>query len=235
VLRAMVDLASRDSRSRLQGCTIQTVEIVDGGIQRLGAPTERESFAEILTRNGLDELTREGASQPPGDTSAGPRLTLDRGRFVETVLPTTATNAHAGSFAAHFVEVRVDADLGTVHVARVVSVVDGGRILNEKVARSQIVGGIVGGIGMALFEETVSIEGRPINTSLGEYVVPVNLDVPEIDVTFVGAPDPMTDVGAKGIGELAIIGVAPAIANAVFHATGKRIRRLPLTIEKVMD
>jgi CO/xanthine dehydrogenase Mo-binding subunit len=180
-------------------------------------------------------LTREGASEPPGDMSRAPRLTIDRGRFVEIVLPTTHTKAHAGSFGAQFVEVWVDPELGTVRVARVVSVVDGGRILNEKVARSQIIGGIVGGIGMALFEETVSINGRPINTSLGDYVVPVNLDVPEIDVTFVGGPDPMTEVGAKGIGELAIIGVAPAIANAVFHATGKRIRTLPLSIEKVMD
>jgi CO/xanthine dehydrogenase Mo-binding subunit len=116
-----------------------------------------------------------------------------------------------------------------------VSVIDGGRILNEKLARSQIIGGIVGGIGMALFEETVSIKGRPINTSLGDYVIPVNADVPDIDVSFVGGPDPMTDVGAKGIGELALTGVAAAVANAVFHATGKRIRTLPLTIEKVIE
>jgi CO/xanthine dehydrogenase Mo-binding subunit len=235
VLQAVVDLAGRAERSPLRGCTVQTVEIVNGGIQRRGKPAERESFAEILGRHGLEELTREGISEPPGETSRGPHLTLDRGRFVEALLPTTHTKAHAGSFAAQFVEVRVDPELGTVRVARVVSVVDGGRILNEKVARSQIIGGIVGGIGMALFEETVSIDGRPINTSLGEYVVPVNLDVPEIDVTFVGGPDPMTEVGAKGIGELAIVGVAPAIANAVFHATGKRIRTLPLSIEKVMD
>lgn len=235
VLEAVVDLASRDEHSPLRGSTIETVEIVNGGVQRLGKPMERESFAEILGRHGLEELTREGASEPPSETSRGPRRTLESGRFVEAVVPTTHMTAHAGSFGAQFVEVRVDPELGTVRVARVVSVVDGGRILNEKIARSQIVGGIVGGIGMALFEETVSINGRPINTSLGDYVVPVNLDAPEIDVTFVGGPDPMTEVGAKGIGELAIIGVAPAIANAVFHATGKRIRTLPLSIEKVMD
>jgi xanthine dehydrogenase YagR molybdenum-binding subunit len=113
-------------------------------------------------------------------------------------------------------------------------VCDAGRILNEKIARSQIIGGIVGGIGMALLEETVSIHGQPINTSLGEYLVAVNADIPEIDVSFVGAPDPMTETGTKGIGELAIIGVAGAIANAVFHATGKRIRTLPLSMDKVM-
>jgi xanthine dehydrogenase YagR molybdenum-binding subunit len=120
-------------------------------------------------------------------------------------------------------------------VERVVSVIDGGRILNEKVARSQIIGGIVGGIGMALLEENVSIKGRPVSTSFGDYVIPVNADVPEIDVSFVGGPDPMTEVGAKGIGELAVTGVAAAITNAVFHATGKRIRALPLSIEKVMN
>jgi CO/xanthine dehydrogenase Mo-binding subunit len=213
VIRAIVDLASRDERSPLRGCTVETVETTNGGIRRLGKPADYESFADILERNGLKELTREGASEPPS----------------------SATMAHAGSFGAQFVEVRVDPDLGTVRVKRFVSVVDGGRILNEKVARSQIIGGIVGGIGMALFEETVSIKGRPINTSLGDYVIPVNADVPDIDVSFVGGPDPMTDVGAKGIGELALTGVAAAVANAVFHATGKRIRTLPLTIEKVIE
>ena len=213
VNRAIVDLASRDERSPLRGCTVETVETRNGGIRRLGEPADYESFADILERNGLNELTREGASEPPS----------------------SATMTHAGSYGAQFLEVCVDPDLGTVRVKRVVSVVDGGRILNEKVARSQIVGGIVGGVGMALFEETVSINGRPINTSLGDYVIPVNADVPDIDVSFVGGPDPITEVGAKGIGELALTGVAAAIANAVFHATGKRIRTLPLSLDKVMD
>jgi CO/xanthine dehydrogenase Mo-binding subunit len=213
VIQAMVDLVSQDERSPLHGCTVPTVETRNGGIQRLGKPADYESFADILNRNGLEELTREGASEPPS----------------------TETMAHAGPFGALLVEVHVDPDLGTVRVKRVVSVIDGGRILNEKLARSQIIGGIVGGIGMALFEETVSIKGRPINTSFGDYVIPVNADVPDIDVTFVGGPDPMTDVGAKGIGELALTGVAAAVANAVFHATGKRIRTLPLSLDKVME
>ena len=213
VIRALVDLASKDERSPLHGCSMQTVEIRNGGIQRRGEPQKYESFTDILDRNGLEELVREGASEPPSN----------------------AAMAHAGSFGAQFVEVRVDPDLGTIRVERVVSVIDGGRILNEKVARSQIIGGIVGGIGMALLEENVSIKGRPINTSFGDYVIPVNADIPEVDVSFVGGPDPMTEVGAKGIGELAVTGVAAAIANAVFHATGKRIRALPLSIEKVMN
>jgi len=206
-------MAGQDKQSPLHGCTVQTVEISNGGIRRLGKPANYESFVDILDRNGLEELTREGASEPPS----------------------TMTMAHAGPFGAQFVEVHVDPDLGTIRVKRVVSVIDGGRILNEKLARSQIIGGIVGGIGMALFEETVSIKGRPINTSLGDYVIPVNADVPDIDVSFVGGPDPMTEVGAKGIGELALTGVAAAVANGVFHATGKRIRTLPLSLDQVMD
>lgn len=235
VLHTIVDLASRDERSALYGCTVHTVMVQNGGIQRIGQSADYESFAEILDRHGLDELTREASSAPPSETASARGLSISGGQFVGSNLPSTAVMAHSGSFAAHFVEVHVDSDLGTIRVARVVSVVDGGRILNEKVARSQIIGGIVGGIGMALLEETVSIAGRPINTSLGDYLIPVNADVPDIDVSFVGGTDPMTEVGAKGIGELAIIGVAAAIANAVFHATGKRIRTLPLSLDNVME
>jgi xanthine dehydrogenase YagR molybdenum-binding subunit len=147
----------------------------------------------------------------------------------------TKTMAPAGAFAAHFLEVSVDSDLGTIRVKRVVSAVDGGRILNEKTAHSQIIGGVVGGIGMALLEENVTDHtGRIVNASFGDYLVAVNADVPEVDVLFVGAPDPMTATGAKGIGELAITGVPAAIANAVYHATGTRIRSLPITLEKVL-
>jgi len=120
-------------------------------------------------------------------------------------------------------------------VARVVSAVDGGRILNPKTARSQIIGGIAGGIGMALLEETVSDRtGRLVTTSLAEYVVAANADVRDVDVLFVGEPDSMTPLGTKGVGELAITAMAAAIANAVYHATGTRVRSLPISIEKVL-
>ena len=138
------------------------------------------------------------------------------------------------SFGAQFVEVRVDPELGTIPVERVVSVVDGGRILNQKVARSQIIGGIVGGIGMALLEETVSINGRPINTSLGDYLIPVNADVPDIDVSFVGGPDTMTDVGAKGIGELAITGV-PRRSRTRCSMRLEAHSNIALSLDKVME
>jgi CO/xanthine dehydrogenase Mo-binding subunit len=124
-----------------------------------------------------------------------------------------------------------------VRVARVVSATDGGRILNEKTARSQIIGGTVGGIGMALLEVTVIDPGtgRIANATFGDYLVAVNADVPAMEVLVVGGPNPMNPIGTKGVGEIGIIGIAPAIANAVFHATGKRIRDLPITREKLLD
>jgi len=237
LVRAFVDLVSSDTRSPLRGCRIETVTVRDGGIQLTADPTRFETYAAILARHGLDDLTRDGESAPPGDAmSTTPSLTLCAGQFVPYSPQVTSALAHAGSFAAHFVEVRVDPDLATARVARVVSVVDGGRILNEKTARSQIVGGIVGGIGMALLEETVSDRtGRLVNTSLGDYLVAVNADVPDIDVSFVGGPDPMTPIGTKGIGELALIGVAAAIGNAVYHATGQRVRSLPISLDRMLD
>ena len=142
------------------------------------------------------------------------------------------------AFCADFVEVRVDADLGAVRVARVVSACGAGRIMNEKTAVSQFIGGIVGGLGQALFEETLMDHrmGRFVNANLGEYHVPVNADVPSIHSFFVEERDDhVNPLGTKGIGELAYAGVAAAVANAVFHATGKRIRRLPITLDKLMS
>jgi CO/xanthine dehydrogenase Mo-binding subunit len=118
----------------------------------------------------------------------------------------------------------------------VTSVVDGGRILNEKTARSQIIGGTIGGIGHALLEETVTdpATGRIANATFGDYLVAVNADIPEIDVAFVGEPDPLTPLGAKGVGEIGLVGIAAAIANAVYHATGRRIRSIPITLDQLL-
>lgn len=111
-----------------------------------------------------------------------------------------------------------------------------GRILNEKTATSQITGGTVGGIGMALLEETVTdpASGRITNGNLGDYLVPVSADIPDHEVFFVGGPDRYNPVGAKGAGEVGLVGVAAAIANAVFHATGRRIRSLPITLDQLL-
>jgi CO/xanthine dehydrogenase Mo-binding subunit len=214
LLQAFVDLVKDDERSLLHGCSLEDVTACDGGLQFSGDAARFEKYADILARHQLDELTRDGANTLP---------------------EVTKTMAPSGAFAAHFVEVHVDADLGTIRVKRVVSAIDGGRILNEKTARSQIIGGVVGGIGMALLEDTVSDHtGRIVNASFGDYLVAVNADVPDIDVLFVGGPDPMTATGTKGIGELAITGTGAAIANAVYHATGCRVRSLPISMEKVL-
>jgi xanthine dehydrogenase YagR molybdenum-binding subunit len=141
------------------------------------------------------------------------------------------------AFGAHYVQVRVDADFGTVKVERVVSAFDGGRILNAKTANSQFVGSIVWGIGMALFERTVfdSRSARIMNANFGEYLVPTNADIPDIDVSMIESDDPhINPAGVKGIGEVGITGCAAAIANAVYHATGVRVRNLPMRPENLL-
>jgi xanthine dehydrogenase YagR molybdenum-binding subunit len=144
-------------------------------------------------------------------------------------------SAHA--FGAHFAEVSVDPDLGLVRLRRMVSAFAGGRILNAKTARSQYLGGIIQGIGMALLEQTHYDKrfGSYTNVNFGDYHVPVNADVRNLEVILVEEEDPhVNPIGAKGIGEIGIVGVAPAIANAVYHATGKRVRDLPITCDKLL-
>jgi len=141
------------------------------------------------------------------------------------------------SFGAHFCEVKIDSALPRVQVNRVVSVMDCGRVVNAKTARSQIIGGVVMGIGMALTEETAYDPGTglPVTRNLADYHVPTNADIPEIDVHFVGEPDfAFNPIGARGMGEIGITGIAAAIANAVYHATGKRVRDLPITPDKLI-
>ncbi|MGW1025938.1 xanthine dehydrogenase family protein molybdopterin-binding subunit [Streptomyces sp. NPDC002577] len=216
LVRQFTDLAVGDRESPLYGADPHAVEVTEGRIHPIGQPERGEAYTDILGRNGLAELTANGSSAPRSQDELGMAL--------------------AGAFGAKFVEVRVDADLGLVRIARVVSVIDGGRILNEKTARSQIVGGTVGGIGMALFEDTVTDtpSGRIANGTFGDYLIPVNADIPDMDVVFVGDPDRGNAIGTKGVGEVGLVGVAAAVANAVYHATGRRIRSLPITLDKLL-
>jgi xanthine dehydrogenase YagR molybdenum-binding subunit len=136
-----------------------------------------------------------------------------------------------------FAEVQVDRELGTIRVPRVVARYDVGRLINAKTGRSQLMGGIVWGIGMALMEESLldPRTGRILNANLAEYHVPTNADIGVIDVEVIGKEDPhINSLGARGIGEIGITGVAAALANAVFHATGVRIRDLPMTLDKIL-
>ena len=139
--------------------------------------------------------------------------------------------------SAVFVEVHVDEDLGTIKVMRVVSAVAAGRVVNPKTARSQILGGVVWGLGMALQEETQTDHelGRILNHNLAEYHIPVHADIADIEVMFVEEHDDIVnDLGSKGVGEIGVVGVAAAVANAVYHATGKRVRAFPITLDKVL-
>ncbi|HEX5419070.1 MAG TPA: xanthine dehydrogenase family protein molybdopterin-binding subunit [Gammaproteobacteria bacterium] len=182
-----------------------------GQLETLGR--REESFESILAK--LDRPVEGRAQTAPGDENA---------RF------------SMYSFGAVFVEVRIDASLGTVRVRRIVGAYAAGRILNAKTARSQLVGGIVYGLGQALHEHTAidARTGRYLNADLSEYLVPVNADVPEIDVMFVDEHDSnVNPIGVKGIGEIGTTGVAAAIANAVRHATGVRVRDLPITLDKL--
>jgi xanthine dehydrogenase YagR molybdenum-binding subunit len=174
------------------------------------------TYAELLARNGLSNLVGDG-NYDPVDEADGPRAIF--------------------SFSAVFAEVRVDPDFGLVRLNRFVGAYDGGRIINPKTARSQAIGGVIWGVGQALLEqsETDPTLGRFINRNYSGYLVPTNADIPELDVLFVGDFDEeASPLGAKGLGELTAVSVAPAIANAVYHATGKRVRDLPITIEKIM-
>jgi xanthine dehydrogenase YagR molybdenum-binding subunit len=144
-------------------------------------------------------------------------------------------SAHA--FGAQFVEVRVDPDLGTVRVGRVVSGFAAGKIINPKTAHSQAIGGIVGGIGMALLEETIwdPRNARIINANLADYHVPAHADIPALEAFYVDEQDARVNpLGAKGLAELSIVGAAAAVANAIHHATGKRVRELPITPDKLL-
>lgn len=141
------------------------------------------------------------------------------------------------SFSAHFVQVYVHPVTGVVKIKKVIAVVDGGKIISMKTASSQMIGGAVGGIGMAMTEEAVIDDryGRYINSNLADYHVPVNADIPQIEAIFINKPDPVLNpLGTKGIGEISLIGVAPAVANAVYNATGKRIREMPITPDKIL-
>ena len=184
------------------------------GLAKLDDPSRFESYTSILTRAQRDEVKVEAeASQP---------------------LELMHWSMH--SHGAMFCEVRVNAVTGETRVSRFLGSFDCGRILNEKTARSQFRGGIIMGLGLALMEETEFDErnGRIMNPSLAEYHVPVHMDVPEIDVIWTDIADPHTPMGAHGIGEIGITGVGAAEATAVFHATGKRVRDLPITLDKLL-
>ncbi|OTP76783.1 xanthine dehydrogenase family protein molybdopterin-binding subunit [Caballeronia sordidicola] len=211
----LIAMAIADSGSPLAGASADDVTVNNGWVISRADPAKRDPAAAIIARNGGKPIEAT-ATVKPGDEKKEYAF---------------------HSFGAVFAEVHVDADLGTIRVARVVSVYDVGSLLNEKTAHSQLMGGVVWGIGSALTEksELDPRYGRYTNANLAEYHVPVNADINTIDITVLGQTDPhINSLGVRGIGEIGITGVAGAIANAVYHATGVRVRDLPITLDKVM-
>lgn len=198
-----------------------------------GGPSNKDP-AQILREAGRTELTVEVGGKAPGQPDAiYDRLKAGLPSMGGPVYPDFVTY----SYIAHFVEVRVEATTRRVRVPRVVSVADCGRVISPRTAASQVRGGVVWGIGAALREasEVDSRYGGFLNADLAEYALPVNADIGTIEVAFVDEPDTrFNSAGAKGLGEVSMVGVAAAIANAVHHATGKRLRDLPIRIEDVL-
>ncbi|HEX4817690.1 MAG TPA: xanthine dehydrogenase family protein molybdopterin-binding subunit [Nonomuraea sp.] len=214
---AALDLARRRPDSPLRGRRPDDVEARDGGLHH---GTGGETYAAILAGAGRDHL--EAAVR--ANALSWVRAVRELRRWVKAAC------------GAHFCEVRVDRDTGEVRVSRWLGVFDVGRVINAKTAAGQLRGGIVMGLGMALSEETLvdPRTGRIVNPSLADYHVPVHADVPPIDLHYLDEPDPTMPLGLVGVGEVGITGVAAAVANAVRHATGKRVTDLPITLDKLV-
>ncbi|NTF00121.1 xanthine dehydrogenase family protein molybdopterin-binding subunit [Agrobacterium tumefaciens] len=212
LVEKLLKLAGNDSP--IVGLTADEVGGINGGLSKLDEPGRHESYASILARAQLDKLVVVGTAPPP--------------------LEVQHWSMH--SHGAMFCEVAVNTVTGEIRVRRFLGSFDCGRILNPKTAASQFRGGIIMGLGLALMEETQFDErlGRIMNPSLAEYHVPVHMDVPEIEVIWTDIPDPHAPMGARGIGEIGITGVGAAVANAIFNATGRRIRDLPITLDKLL-
>jgi xanthine dehydrogenase YagR molybdenum-binding subunit len=215
----ILELAAGTAGSPFEGAEVKNIAFTDGLIHHKDqSPTSGKSFADFLRMARLNGLSAEGKTVASFEDPKSKGVSLH-------------------SYGAQFVEVEWDPEIARLRVSRVVTVIDGGRIINRKAATNQVLGAVVMGVGMGLLEQTIYDQrtGQPINGSMADYLVATCPDSPKIDVTFLDYPDPaMGEYGARGIGEIGLAGVAPAITAAVYHATGVRVRELPVRIEDLL-
>ncbi|MDL2410115.1 xanthine dehydrogenase family protein molybdopterin-binding subunit [Rhizobium calliandrae] len=230
----LIGLALNDANSPFRDTGANTLNFSDGRVTAPRGEGLSLTLAELMGRLKRAEIEIRRDTLPEGASAQDHHQAWTT---LSKVQGPTMGDYSMHSWCAHFAEVRVDEDFGTVRVSRIVSAFDCGRLYNPRLVESQWRGGIIMGIGQALLEEGVvdMRNGRTVNSNMGDYLVPTNSDIPDIQVISVGVPDyNASALGGKGVGEVGIVGVAPAIANAVFHATGKRIRDLPITLDKLM-
>lgn len=245
----LIKLAIADENSPLHGKKEEDIIADNGRIYLKNNTDKGETYTAILNRKGLDKLEaqaktnvstrqqQEAAPAPKGTAEAVAEEESKTNAAVQEDEHTDRKPYSFHSFGAQFAKVLVDPDLGTVRVEKMVGVMDIGTVMNLKTATNQIMGGMIFAIGMALMEETQydPNNGRLVTRDLAQYLVPVHADIPEIDVQFIGKPDPyISPIGARGIGEIGITGMSAAIANAIYNATGKRVRDLPITPDKLI-
>jgi xanthine dehydrogenase YagR molybdenum-binding subunit len=216
VCEEVLRLARGMDNSPLANVDFDRVVFADGCVRLAGEPDRAVSITDAMRAAGVDRIAFEDKHTPDA---------------------AMAKKFSAYTHSAIFAEVRVDEELGVVRLKRLTLAIAAGKILNLKTARSQIIGGAVMGMGAALHEESLLDHklGRFMNHNFGEYHIPVNADVHDIDVIFVEEDDKANPLGIKGLGEIGIVGTAAAIANAIYHATGKRARHLPITIDRLID
>jgi xanthine dehydrogenase YagR molybdenum-binding subunit len=226
--------ATASAMSAIAGATREALKRLRQYAVADSAPFAGAKPDSLLVENGT--LAAGDRHVPFADILASQRLARAEGFFHSDGADMSKFSFR--SFGVHFVEVRWDPGISRLRVARVVSAIDVGKVVNPLAARNQVEGGIVMGIGMAMFEaaEFDPRNGLPANNNYAEYVVPVHADQPEIEVILLDYPDyQLSEFGARGIGEIGVTGLAAAVANAVYHATGKRVRSLPITLDKLMD
>jgi xanthine dehydrogenase YagR molybdenum-binding subunit len=211
----LIALAAGDAKSPLHGADPAAITVASGRMTLTGDPGTGETYAALMGRHRMNDAEAIGSWDPPPPDTPHGLLT----------------------FGAQFAKVAVDADLGIIRVRHLVGAFAPGRVLNPKTARSQLMGGMLWGMSQALLEgaRMDTRHGRWANASLGDYLVPVNADAPDVDVDFIEVADQVTGpLGVKGVGEIGQVGSSAAIANAVFHATGYRVRELPIAVEHLL-